>query len=94
MSKKSLIWRIIRIFLGVILGVILLLLITVTVILVTPGARTAILNKGVKEVNERTDWDVDLGRIYLSPFHHSPKILYRAYKGKEDLPLLIEIDSL
>ena len=94
MSKKSPIRRIFRIFLGVILGIVLLLLTTVTVILVTPGVRTAILNKCVKEVNERTDWDVDLGRLYLSPFHHSPMALYHAYKGTEDLPLHIEIDSL
>ena len=94
MSKKSLIWRTTRIVLGAILGIVLLLLITVTVILVTPKARTAVLQKCVAEINERTDLDVDLGRLYLSPFHHSPMILYRAYKGKEDLPLHIEIDSL
>ena len=94
MSKKSLIWKIPCIVLGVIVGIVLLLLITVTVILVTPKARTAVLNKCVEVVNERTDWDVDLGRLYLSPFHHSPMILYRAYKGTEDLPLHIEIDSL
>ena len=94
MSKKGPIRRIFRIFLGVILGIVLLLLTTVTVTLVTPGVRTAILNKCVKEINERTDWDVDLGRLYLSPFHHSPMALYHAYKGTEDLPLHIEIDSL
>ena len=94
MSKKRLIWKIPCIVLGVILGIVLLLLITVTVILVTPKARTAVLHKCVEVVNERTDWDVDLGRLYLSPFHHSPMILYRAYKGKEDLPLRVEIDSL
>lgn len=94
MSKKSPIRRIFRIFFGVILGIVLLLLTTVTVILVTPRVRTAILNKCVKEVNERTDWDVDLGRLYLSPFYHSPMDLYYAYKGTEDLPLHIEIDSL
>ena len=94
MSKKSLIWKIPCIVLGVILGMLLLLLITVTVVLVTPKARTAVLHKCVEVVNKRTDWDVDLGRLYLSPFHHSPMILYRAYKGKEDLPLRIEIDSL
>lgn len=94
MSKKRLIWKIPCIVLGVILGIVLLLLITVTVILVTPKARTAVLHKCVEVVNERTDWDVDLGRLYLSPFHHSPMILYRAYKGEEDLPLHIEIDSL
>ena len=94
MSKKRLIWKIPCIILGVVFGIVLLLLITVTVILVTPSARTAVLNKCVEVVNERTDWDVDLGRLYLSPFHHSPMILYRAYKGEEDLPLHIEIDSL
>ena len=94
MSKKSLIWKIPCTVLGVILGIVLLLLITVTVILVTPSARTAVLRKCVEVVNERTDLDVDLGRLYLSPFHHSPMILYRAYKGEEDLPLHIEIDSL
>ena len=94
MSKKSLIWKIPCIVLGVILGIVLLLLIAVTVVLVTPKARTAVLQKCVKEANERTDFDVDLGRLYLSPFHHSPMILYRAYKGTEDLPLHIEIDSL
>ena len=94
MSKKRLIWKIPCITLGVILGIVLLLLIAVTVVVVTPGARTAVLQRCVKEINERTDLDVDLGRLYLSPFHHSPMILYRAYKGEEDLPLHIEIDSL
>jgi hypothetical protein len=93
-SKKSLIWKIPCIVVGVILGIVLLLLIAVTVILVTPGARTAVLHKCVQIANERTDFDVDLGRLYLSPFHHSPMILYRAYKGTEDLPLHIEIDSI
>ena len=94
MSKKRLIWKIPCIIIGVVLGIALLLLITATVILVTPSARTAVLNKCVEVVNERTDWYVDLGRLYLSPFHHSPMILYRASKGTEDLPLRIEIDSL
>ena len=94
MSKKSLIWKIPCIVVGVILGIVLLLLIAVTVILVTPGARTAVLHKCVQIANERTDFDVDLGRLYLSPFHHSPMILYRAYKGTEDLPLHVEVDSL
>ena len=93
MSKKSLIWKIPCIVVGVILGIALLLLITVTVILVTPSARTAVLQKCVAKINTMTDLDVDLGRLYLSPFHHSPMILYRAYKGEEDLPLHIEIDS-
>ena len=94
MSRKSLLWKIPCIILGVVLGIVLLLLIAVTVVLVTPSARTAVLHRCVTEINERTDLDVDLGRLYLSPFHHSPMILYRAYKGTGDLPLHIEIDSL
>jgi len=93
-SRKRLIWKRTRIVIGAILGIVLLLLIAVTIVLVTPKARTAVLQKCVAEINERTDLDVDLGRLYLSPFHHSPMMLYRAYKGKEDLPLHIEIDSL
>ena len=44
--------------------------------------------------NGQSGMDIDLGRLYLSPFHHSPKVLYRAYKGKADLPVTVEIDSL
>ena len=93
-SRKNLIWKIPCIVIGVVLGVVLLLLGVVTVVLVTPSARTAVLQKVVTEINEQTDWDVDLGRLYLSPFHQSPSQLYRAYKGEEELPLHIEIDSL
>ena len=33
--------------------------------------------------------------LYLSPFHHSPMILYRAYKGTEDLPVdLLPLDKV
>ena len=94
MSKKKLIWKIPCIILGVVLGIVLLLLIAVTVVVATPSARTAVLRKGVEMASERTGLDIDLQRLYLSPFHHSPKILFRGYKGKEDLPLHIEIDSL
>lgn len=78
----------------VVLGGVLLLLGAVTAVLVTPSARTAVLQRVVTEVNARTDWDVDLERIYLSPFHQSPRQLYRAFKGEGELPLHIEIDSL
>ena len=76
---------------------ILLLLIVVAGVVglvVTPAARQVVLEKGVAIANEKTEYDIDLGRIYLSPFHHSPKVLYKAYKGEADLPLYIEIDSL
>lgn len=82
------------IVLGAVLGLALLLAIAVTIVLATPKARMAVLRRAVTEINKRTDLDVDLGGIYLSPFHQSPKLLYRAYKGKADLPLHIEIDSL
>ena len=94
MSKKSLIWKIPCIALAVVLGIVLLLLIAVTAVLSSPRARTAVLQKGVELANERTDLDIDLERLYLSPFHHSPKITYRAYKGEEDLPVHVEIDGL
>lgn len=94
MRKKSLIWKIPCITLAVVLGIALLLLIALTVVLTTPRTRTALLQKGVEIANERTDLDIDLQRLYLSPFYHSPKSLYRAYKGKEDLPVHVEIDSL
>ena len=94
MGKRSLIWKIPCIVLGAILGIVLLLLIAVTVVVATPSARTAVLRKGVEIANERMDLDIDLKRLYLSPFHHSPMILYHAYKGEEDLPVHIEVDSL
>ena len=83
-----------NITLGVLLGLVLLLLIGVAGVVMTPAAREWILEKAVEVANEQTDYDIDLGRIYLSPFHHSPMVLYRAYKGEGDLPLEIEIDSL
>ena len=94
MRKKSLIWKIPGITLAVVLGIALLLLIAMTVVLTSPRLRTTLLQKGVEIANERTDLDIDLQRLYLSPFYHSPKSLYRAYKGKEDLSVHVEIDSL
>lgn len=94
MSRKGLIWKIPCSIVGVLLGIVLLLLTAVTVVLVTPGARTAVLKRGVAEFSGRSGLDVDLERLYLSPFHQSPRLLYRAVKGREDLPVHIEIDSL
>ena len=79
---------------GTLTGIVLLLLIVVASVLYVPSLRTAVLEKGIVVANEQTDWDIDLGRLYLSPFHHSPKVLYRAYKGEADLPIEIQIDSL
>lgn len=69
-------------------------LIVVTGIVVTPTCRVAFLQEGVKIANEKTDFDIDLGGLYLSPFHHSPMVLYRAYKGEADLPVEVQIDNL
>jgi len=78
----------------IIAGLVLLLLIAVVCVIYVPSIRKAALNKGIAIANEQTDYDIDLGGIYLSPFHHSPMVLYRAYKGQEDLPLEVQIDSL
>lgn len=94
MKRKGLIWKIPCTVIGVVLGIVLVLLIAVAVVLATPSARTAALHKGVAMANERIDLDIDLGRLYLSPFHHSPRILFHAYQGKEDLLVHVEIDSL
>ena len=92
--KRHLLWKIPLAIIGVLLGLLLLLLIAVAGIIASPAARKAVLEKGIVLANERTGLDIDLGRLYLSPFHHSPMALYRAYKGEADLPLTVEIDSL
>lgn len=94
MKKTSLFWKIPLALVGVVAGLVLLLLVAVAVVVAIPSARNAILEKGVELANQQTDYDIDLGRLYLSPFHHSPLVLYRAYKGTADLPLHIEVDSL
>lgn len=94
MSKKSLWWKIPLWVVGVLTGIVLLLLIIVTCVLYGPSLRKAALNKGISIASDRTEMDIDYGRIYLSPFHHGPSVLYRAYKGRADLPLTVEIDSL
>ncbi|MGN0227915.1 MAG: hypothetical protein ACI4AI_07645 [Paludibacteraceae bacterium] len=94
MSLAKLIGRVSLGLIGVLSGVALLLVVTAGCILYVRPVRTAVLNTGVTIANEQTDIDVDLGGIYLSPFHHSPVVLYRAYKGQSDLPLRVEIDSL
>ena len=94
MKHSSLIWKIPVALLGVVVGIVLLLLIAVAVVLYTPSVRNEALDKGIAIANEQTGWDIELGHLYLSPFHHSPRLLYRAFKGKEDLPVRVEIDSL
>ena len=94
MRKKGLWWKIPLTLLGVVSGIVLLLLIAVATAIYTPSLRTKILHKGIDIAQEKTDFDIDLGGIYLSPFHHSPMVLYRAYKGQANLPVEVQIDSL
>ena len=90
----SLLWKIPLALTGVLLGIVVLLLMAVATVLYEPSVRQKVLDKGLAAANEKTDFDIDLGRLYLSPFHHSPMVLYRAYKGEADLPIRVEIDSL
>ena len=87
-------WKIPLAIVGAVIGIVLVLLATVVTVLCVSPLRQTALDKGVAIANDKTDWDIDLGRIYLSPFHHSPMKLYRLYKGEEDLPVTVEIDSL
>ena len=94
MKVRRLIWLIPTIVVSVVVVLVLALVGAATYVVVKPEKRTAVLQKGIVYANDMTDYDIDLGRIYLSPFHHSPKVLWKAYKGEGDLPLHIEIDSL
>ncbi len=93
-NKLALIWKIPLALSGVVAGLALLLLIAAACVLYVPSLRNAVLEKVIAVANDKTDYDIDLGGIYLSPFHHSPMRFYRAYKGEEDLPLQVDIDSL
>lgn len=72
----------------------MLLLVAVACVLYVPAVRSVALEKGIAVGREQTGMDIDVGDIYLSPFHHSPMVLYRAYKGEADLPVEVNIDSL
>lgn len=87
-------WQIPAAVLGTAVGLVLLLLIAAACVVAIPSWRTAVLQKGLTVASERTGMDISVERLYLSPFHHSPMVLYRAWKGKEDLPLQVEVDSL
>ncbi|MBR6167232.1 MAG: translocation/assembly module TamB domain-containing protein [Paludibacteraceae bacterium] len=79
---------------GVMAGTVLLLTVSVACVVCVPSLRKAALDKGVALANEYTDLDIDLGELYLSPFHHSPMVFYHAWRGTADLPLTVNIDSL
>ena len=90
MTKKH---RHILVCAGVAVGLVLLTVGAVGVTL-SRVTRTEVLQKGVELANEHTGYDIDLGDLYLSPLHHSPMVLYHAYKGHTDLPLEVRVDSL
>ncbi|MBO7458574.1 MAG: hypothetical protein J6T80_04895 [Paludibacteraceae bacterium] len=81
MSRRSLIWKIPLALVGVLSGVVLLLLITVTTVLCVPSWRTKALEKGVEIANEMTDYDIDLDglvvRFDLGIGIHAPYQTYR-----------------
>ena len=94
MSHLSLLWKIPAAVLGGLTGLVVLLLGIVACVLYVPSVRQAVLDKGIEIAHEKTGYDIDLGQLYLSPFHHSPMVFYRAYKGQADLPVEVQIDSL
>ena len=94
MKGTSLLWKIPLGVVGTVLGLVLLLIVAAGCVIYVPKLRAKVVEKGLTLANEKSDMDIDLGYIYLSPFYHSPMVLYRAYKGEEDLPLEVNIDSL
>ena len=93
-DKKALYWKIPVGVVGGLLGLVLLLLIVVASVLYVPGIRKKAVAKGVSVVEDKMDLEIEIGDIYLSPFHHSPGKLLRAWKGKADLPIEVRVDSL
>ena len=91
---KSLLWKVPLALIGIAIGLVMLLLVAAACVIYVPSLRSAATDKGIAIAREQTGMDIDLGAIYLSPFHQSPKLLYRVYKGQADLPLEVNIDSL
>lgn len=94
MKGKALLWKVPLAVTGIVLGLVVLLLTVVGCVLYVTPVRKAVLQKALPVMEEKTGLDIDLGDIYLSPFHHSPMLFYRAYKGEADLPVEVRIDSL
>ena len=94
MRYKSLFWKVPLAVLGTVVGLALLLVVAVACVLYVPGLRAVALDKGVAVAHDKTGMDIEVSQLYLSPFHHSPMLFYRAWKGQKDLPLEVNIDSL
>ena len=93
-EKKKLLWKVPLALAGIGVGTVMLLILSVACVVCVPSLRKAALDKGIALANEYTDLDIDLGKLYLSPFHHSPMAFYHALRGTADLPLAVNIDSL
>ncbi len=61
--------------------------ITVAGLIATPAVRQKILNKGIEIASEKTGYDIELHRLYLSPFHQRPSTIFSD-------SVVIEIDTL
>ena len=94
MRIGRLLWKLPVAVVGTAVGVVLLAVVAVGCVLYVTPVRKAVLEKALPVAEEKTGLDIDLGDIYLSPFHHSPMVLYRAYKGEADLPLEVRLDSV
>lgn len=94
MLRKGLWWKIPLALTGTAIGAVALVAAVIACVLYVPSVRQRAVDKALVIARNQTRMDIDAGKLYLSPFHHSPLVLYRAYKGEADLPLQIEIDSL
>ena len=92
MSKKGLIWKIPLAVAGIVTGVVLLLIVAITCVVSVPSLRKAATEKGLAFAREQTGMDIDVGKIEI--LHLSPSSLYRAWRGKADLPVELNIDSV
>ena len=84
-------WKIPLSVAGFAVGAVVLLLIAATCVLYIPSLRAKVIDKGLAFARKQTGLDIGIGDFGL---RLSPVGVYRAYKGKEDLPLELSIDSL
>lgn len=92
-SVKKLFWKVPLAVTGVLVGLLLLLLIAAASVLFIPSLRSAAIDKAIAIAQEKTGLDLGIGDFSLD-VGESPMSIYRAYKGKEDLPVALKIDSL
>ena len=93
MSAKKLLWKVPLAVTGILIGLVLLLLIAAATVLFVPSLRSAAIEKAVAIAQEKTGLDIGIGDFSLDA-GESLAGIYRAYKGREDLPVELNIDSL